>query len=64
MDQAAKLAEKPFLVIERRFPVAAEKVWRAWTDPQVLTFDEAARDGHQRGWSEKLDQFLQGGLQS
>jgi uncharacterized protein YndB with AHSA1/START domain len=35
MDQA-KLAEKPFLVIERRFPVAPEKVWRAWTDPQAL----------------------------
>ena len=36
MDQAAKLAEKPFLVLTRRYPVAPEKVWRAWTDPQVL----------------------------
>jgi uncharacterized protein YndB with AHSA1/START domain len=35
MDQA-RLAEKPFLVIERRFPVAPEKVWRAWTDPQAI----------------------------
>ena len=36
MEQTAGLAEKPFLVIERRFPVAPEKVWRAWTDPQAL----------------------------
>lgn len=34
--EAAKLAEKPSLTITRRFPVAPEKVWRAWTDPQAL----------------------------
>ena len=36
MEQAAGLAEKPFLVLRRRYPVAPEKVWRAWTDPQAL----------------------------
>jgi len=35
MDQA-RTQEKPFLVIERRFAVAPEKVWRAWTDPQAI----------------------------
>ena len=35
MDQA-KLAEKPSLRLARRYPVAPEKVWRAWTDPQAL----------------------------
>jgi len=34
--EAAKLAEKPSLTLTRRFPVAPEKVWRAWTDPQAL----------------------------
>jgi len=29
-------AENPFLAIERTYPVAPEKVWRAWTDPQAL----------------------------
>jgi uncharacterized protein YndB with AHSA1/START domain len=29
-------AEKPFLAIERTYPVAPEKVWRAWTDPEAL----------------------------
>jgi uncharacterized protein YndB with AHSA1/START domain len=33
---AASLAEKPSLTLTRRFPVAPEKVWRAWTDPQAL----------------------------
>jgi uncharacterized protein YndB with AHSA1/START domain len=31
------LASKPSLRISRRYPVSAEKVWRAWTDPQVLS---------------------------
>ena len=144
-------ADKPALTLSRHYPVAPEKVWRAWTDPQALRqwfgpggpqavsvadldlrvggrfrlvfggaqgneheaagvykevvphrklvfswcwprttpdrvsqitillrpggggtemefrheqfFDEAARDGHQRGWTEtfvKLDQFLKG----
>jgi len=35
MDQA-KLAEKPSLILTRSYPVAPEKVWRAWTDPQAL----------------------------
>ena len=28
--------EKPSLVLTRSYPVAPEKVWRAWTDPQAL----------------------------
>ena len=35
MDQA-QLKDKPSLVLHRKFPVAPEKVWRAWTDPQAL----------------------------
>jgi uncharacterized protein YndB with AHSA1/START domain len=35
MEQA-KLAEKPSLNLQRRYPVSPEKVWRAWTDPQAL----------------------------
>lgn len=35
MEQAAVTA-RPFLVLERFYPVAPEKVWRAWTDPQAL----------------------------
>ena len=35
MEQA-KLEERPFLAIDRHYPVAPEKVWRAWTDPQAL----------------------------
>ena len=35
MEQA-RLAEKPSLRLARRYPVAPEKVWRAWTDPQAL----------------------------
>jgi uncharacterized protein YndB with AHSA1/START domain len=33
----ARLAEKPSLTLERFYPVAPEKVWRAWTDPQALS---------------------------
>jgi uncharacterized protein YndB with AHSA1/START domain len=36
MDQAS-LAERPSLTLERFDPVAPEKVWRAWTDPQALS---------------------------
>jgi uncharacterized protein YndB with AHSA1/START domain len=36
MDEA-RLAEKPSLTLERYYPVAPEKVWRAWTDPQALS---------------------------
>jgi len=35
MEQA-RLAEKPSLSLTRSYPVAPEKVWRAWTDPQAL----------------------------
>jgi uncharacterized protein YndB with AHSA1/START domain len=31
-----RLREKPSLILSRRYPVAPEKVWRAWTDPQAL----------------------------
>jgi len=34
--EQAKLKEKPFLALARSYPVAPEKVWRAWTDPQAL----------------------------
>ncbi len=29
--------DKPTLVLERRYPVAPQKVWNAWTDPQALS---------------------------
>ena len=32
----SKLAEQPSLRIARRYPVAPEKVWRAWTEPEAL----------------------------
>jgi uncharacterized protein YndB with AHSA1/START domain len=31
-----RTTEKPSLNIKRHYPVAPEKVWRAWTDPQAL----------------------------
>jgi uncharacterized protein YndB with AHSA1/START domain len=31
------IAEAPQLRISRRYPVAPERVWRAWTDPQALS---------------------------
>jgi uncharacterized protein YndB with AHSA1/START domain len=31
-----QIREKPFLTLERHYPVAPQKVWRAWTDPQAL----------------------------
>jgi uncharacterized protein YndB with AHSA1/START domain len=34
MEQATR--EKPFLNLVRAYPVAPEKVWRAWTDAQAL----------------------------
>ncbi len=30
-------ADRPGLRIVRSYPVAAEKIWRAWTDPQALS---------------------------
>lgn len=35
MDRTA--AERPQLRLQRTYPVAPEKVWRAWTDPQALS---------------------------
>ena len=35
MEQALS-TDKPSLRLTRRYPVAPEKVWRAWTDPQAL----------------------------
>ena len=35
MEQAS-LKQKPSLALSRSYPVAPEKVWRAWTDPQAL----------------------------
>ena len=35
MEQA-RVREKPFLTLSRRYPVAPEKVWRAWTDPEAI----------------------------
>ena len=32
----SRLAERPSLRIARSYPVAPEKVWRAWTDPEAL----------------------------
>lgn len=34
--ETANLKEKPSLSLSRRYPVAPEKLWRAWTDPQAL----------------------------
>ena len=34
MEQTVR--EKPLLLLNRSYPVAPEKVWRAWTDPQAL----------------------------
>ena len=31
-----RLAEKPSLTLSRRYPVAPEKVWRAWTDAEAV----------------------------
>jgi uncharacterized protein YndB with AHSA1/START domain len=33
---ARQIQEKPSLSLTRIFPVAPEKVWRAWTEPQAL----------------------------
>ena len=35
MEQA-KLEDKPSLTLNRHYPVAPEKVWRAWTDPKAI----------------------------
>ena len=35
MEQAV-LKNKPLLALSRSYPVAPEKVWRAWTDPEAV----------------------------
>jgi uncharacterized protein YndB with AHSA1/START domain len=35
MEQA-RIKEKPALNLSRSYPVAPEKVWRAWTDPEAV----------------------------
>jgi len=32
-----RTADPPSLALERHYPVAPEKVWRAWTEPQALS---------------------------
>ena len=34
--EEAGLGQKPSLRLARHYPVAPEKVWRAWTDPEAL----------------------------
>lgn len=34
--QAGQPADRPALVLHRKFHVAPEKVWRAWTEPEAL----------------------------
>jgi uncharacterized protein YndB with AHSA1/START domain len=36
MTTSNALNERPSLALKRNYPVAPEKVWRAWTDPQAL----------------------------
>ena len=36
MEQA-RVADRPSLTLKRFYPVAPEKVWRAWTDAQALS---------------------------
>ena len=35
MEQA-RVREKPSLTLTRSYPVAPDKVWRAWTDPEAV----------------------------
>jgi uncharacterized protein YndB with AHSA1/START domain len=34
--EKAAVREKPFLALNKSYPVAPEKVWRAWTDPEAI----------------------------
>ena len=34
--EIASSHETPFVALERTYPVAPEKVWRAWTEPEAL----------------------------
>ena len=35
--ETGSIDDRPALRLVRRYPVAPEKVWRAWTDPQALS---------------------------
>jgi uncharacterized protein YndB with AHSA1/START domain len=54
------LAERPKLTFKRIYPVAPEKVWRAWTDAQALRqwFGQAEAPG----WIGELDVRVGGRL--
>ncbi len=54
------LAERPKLTLKRVYPVAPEKVWRAWTDPQALRqwWDQVDAPG----WIGELDVRVGGRL--
>lgn len=51
--ERALLAERPKLVLKRFYPVAAEKVWHAWTDGAALR--EWWGQGESPGWVAQLD---------
>jgi uncharacterized protein YndB with AHSA1/START domain len=34
--EQVRTSDKPSLTLERHYPVAPEKVWRAWTEPEAL----------------------------
>jgi uncharacterized protein YndB with AHSA1/START domain len=34
--EEVRIKDKPFLTLARSYPVAPEKVWRAWTDPKAI----------------------------
>ncbi|HTQ77235.1 MAG TPA: SRPBCC domain-containing protein [Burkholderiales bacterium] len=34
--EQVRTADKPSLTLERHYPVAPEKVWRAWTEPEAI----------------------------
>lgn len=54
------LAERPKLVLKRLYPVAPEKVWRAWTDAQALRQWFGQTDA--AGWIGELDVRVGGKL--
>ena len=51
--QSSSLKEQPSLSLTRIYPVAPEKVWRAWTDPDALRIWWNQADSP--GWIGELD---------
>src|SRR3989442_1577289 len=51
--QLSNVDERPSLILTRIFPVAPEKVWRAWTDPDALRIWWNQADSP--GWIGELD---------